>query len=148
MPDTLVNTNPQLTPDERREILVSARTIAVVGLSDNPWKPSYGVSEYMQDAGYEIIPVNPNRLGKLILGETVYGSLADIPKPVDIVNVFRPAQAAPKIAEQAVAIGAKVLWLQLGIANEEAARIAREGGLMVVMNRCISTDHGRLINSW
>jgi predicted CoA-binding protein len=135
------------SPEVRRHILATAKTIAVVGLSDNQWKPSYGVSEYMQDAGYEIIPVNPNRLGKLILGEPVYATLADIPKPIDVVNVFRPAQVTPKIAEQAVAIGAKVLWLQLGIANDEAARIALEGGLTVVMNRCISTDHGRLFNS-
>jgi predicted CoA-binding protein len=147
MSNTLRNASSELTPEERLEILESARTIAVVGLSDNQWKPSYGVAEYMQDAGYEIIPVNPNRLGKLILGQRVYATLADIPKPVDIVNVFRPAQVTPKIAEQAVAIGAKVLWLQLGIANDEAARIALEGGLTVVMNRCISTDHGRLFNS-
>jgi predicted CoA-binding protein len=80
----------------------------------------------------------------LILGQKVYESLADIPKPVDIVNVFRPAQVTPAIAQQAVAIGANVLWLQLGIANEEAARIAHDGGLAVVMDRCISTEHGRL----
>lgn len=145
MTDTPVNARAELTAEVRREILESARTIAVVGLSDSQWKPSYGVSEYMRDAGYEIIPVNPNRLGKRILGEPVYETLADIPKPVDIVNVFRPSQVTPKIAEQAVAIGAKVLWLQLGIENEEAARIARDGGLKVVMNRCISTDHGRLV---
>lgn len=134
-----------VSPDERKRILEEAKVIAVVGLSDNPWKPSYSVAEYLQDAGYEIIPVNPNRLGKQILGQTVYASLADIPKPVDIVNVFRPAQVTPEVARQAVDIGAKVLWLQLGIANEEAARIAREGGLTVVMDRCISTEHGRLL---
>jgi len=133
------------TPEERKRILEEAKVIAVVGLSDNPWRPSHSVSEYMQDAGYEIIPVNPNRVGKQILGQTVYASLADIPEPVDIVNVFRPAQVTPAIAEQAVAIGGKALWLQLGIANDDAARIAREGGLLVVMDRCISTDHGRLL---
>jgi predicted CoA-binding protein len=132
------------TASKRRDILESAKTIAVVGLSDDPRKPSYWVSEYMQAAGYEIIPVNPNRAGKLIHGQLVYEALADIPQPVDIVNVFRPAQVTPKIAEQAVAIGAKVLWLQLGIQNEEAARIARDGGLTVVMNRCISSEHRRL----
>ncbi len=132
------------TAEERKRILEDARVIAVVGLSDNPWKPSYSVSEYMQDAGYEVIPVNPNHVGKQILGQAVYASLADIPKPLDIVNVFRQAQVTPEIAEQAVSIGAKVLWLQLGIANEVAGRIAREGGLTVVMNRCISTEHGRL----
>jgi predicted CoA-binding protein len=133
------------TPEERKRILEAAKVIAVVGLSDNPWRPSHSVSEYMQDAGYRIIPVNPNRVGKTILGEPVYASLADIPEPVDIVDVFRPAQVTPKIAAEAVAIRAKALWLQLGIANEEAARIAREGGLAVVMDRCISTEHSRLI---
>jgi predicted CoA-binding protein len=132
------------TASKRRDILESAKTIAVVGLSDDPRKPSYWVSEYMQAAGYEIIPVNPNRVGKLIHGQLVYEALADIPQPVDIVNVFRPAQVTPKIAEQAVAIGAKVLWLQLGIQNEEAARIATAGGLTVVMYRCISAEHRRL----
>jgi len=132
-------------PDERKRILEEAKVIAVVGLSDNPWRPGHSVSEYMQDAGYEVIPVNPNRVGKTILGQQVYASLLDIPKRVDIVNVFRPEQVTPPIAEQAVAIDAKVLWLQLGIANDEAARIATEGGLAVVMNRCISTEHGRLV---
>jgi predicted CoA-binding protein len=141
----LVERDQVAGPDERKRILVEAKVIAVVGLSDNPWRPSHSVSEYMQDAGYEIIPVNPNRVGQTILGQQVYASLLDIPKPVDIVNVFRPAQVTPPIAEQAVAIGAKALWLQLGIANDEAARIASEGGLAVVMNRCISTEHGRLI---
>jgi predicted CoA-binding protein len=145
MSNAVETRNTEVSPEERKKILETAKVIAVVGLSDNPWRPSHSVSEYMQDAGYEIIPVNPNRLGKQILGQTVYASLADIPKPVDIVNVFRPAQVTPKIAEQAVAIGAKVLWLQLGIANEEAARIAREGGVTVVMDRCISTEHGRLL---
>ena len=135
----------ETSSESRKNILENARVIAVVGLSDNPWRPSHSVSEYMQDAGYEVIPVNPNRVGKQILGQAVYASLADIPKPVDIVNVFRPAQVTPAIAEQAVAIGAKALWLQLGIANDEAARIASEGGLAVVMDRCISTEHGRLL---
>jgi predicted CoA-binding protein len=145
MQNTIESEKLIANPEERRRILDEAKVIAVVGLSDNPWRPSHSVSEYMQDAGYEIIPVNPNHVGKQILGETVFTSLADIPKPVDIVNVFRPAQVTPAIAEQAVAIGAKALWLQLGIANEEAARIAREGGLAVVMDRCISSDHGRLL---
>lgn len=134
-----------LTPGERKRILEENHVIAVVGLSDNVWKPSHGVSEYMQDAGYDIIPVNPNRVGKTILGEPVVESLAAIDRPVDIVNVFRPAQVTPRIASEAVAIGAKVLWLQLGIANEEAARIARDGGLTVVMDRCIATEHERLL---
>lgn len=131
--------------DVRRHVLLASRTLAVVGLSDDARKPSYWVSEYMQRASYEIIPVNPNRAGKLIHGQLVFPSLAEIPTPVDIVNVFRPAQVTPAIAEQAVAIGAKVLWLQLGIENLEAARIASEGGLTVVMNRCIKTEHRRLL---
>ena len=145
MPTTAETTDILVGPEERKRILEEAKVIAVVGLSDNPWRPSHSVSEYLQDAGYEIIPVNPNRIGKSILGEPVYASLLDIPQPVDIVNVFRPAQVTPPIAEQAVAIGAKALWLQLGIANDEAARIASEGGLSVVMNRCISTEHSRLV---
>ncbi len=141
--------NPGLlaTAEERKAILTEFRVIAVVGLSDSPWKPSQSVAEYMQDAGYRIVPVNPNRVGKSILGETVYESLADIPFPVEIVDVFRPAQVTPKIAEQAVAIGAKVLWLQQGIQNDEAARIARAGGLIVVMDRCIATEHARMVGS-
>jgi predicted CoA-binding protein len=135
-----------LTPDERRRILESFRGIAVVGLSDNRWKPSYGVAEYLQEAGYQIIPVNPNHAGKSILGEEVYASLAGIPKPVDIVNVFRRAEFTPEVARQAVANGAKVLWLQLGIVNEEAARIARESGLTVVMDRCLATEHERFFS--
>jgi predicted CoA-binding protein len=145
MPDAVIAPNPHLTPEERKSILETSRVIAVVGLSANVWKPSYGVAEYLQDAGYEIIPVNPNRVGEQILGEPVYATLADVPKPVDIVNVFRPAQFTRPIAEQAVAIGAKVLWLQLGITNDEAARIARDGGLTVVMDRCLATEHGRLM---
>lgn len=138
-----MTTNPQLTADERKHILETYRTIAVVGLSDNKWKPSYGAAEYLRDAGYEIIPVNPNHAGGTILGEPVYAALADIPKPVEIVNVFRRPEFTPDVARQAVAIGAEVLWLQLGIVNEEAARIAREGGLTIVMDRCLATEHER-----
>jgi len=143
----LTDISTNITDVEKRELLFRYRVIAVVGLSDSPWKPSQGVAEYMQDAGYRIVPVNPNRIGKTILGEMVYETLADIPFPVEIVDVFRPALVTPKIAEQAVAMGAKVLWLQQGIINEEAARIARDGGLIVVMDRCIATDHARVIGS-
>jgi predicted CoA-binding protein len=136
----------ETTFEQRKNLLQSAKTIAVVGLSDDPRKPSHWVAEYMQNAGYEIIPVNPNRVGKVIHGQIVVATLADIDGPVDIVNVFRPAQVTPKIAAQAVAIGAQVLWLQLGIANDEAACIAHEGGLAVIMNRCISSEHRRLLS--
>lgn len=133
-----------LTDEERRQLLREAKVIAIVGLSDSPWKPSQGVAAYLQRKDYRIIPVNPNRVGKAILGEPVVATLADIAEPVDIVDVFRPAQVTPKIAREAVAIGAKALWLQLGIANDEAAAIATAGGLPVVMDRCIATEVARL----
>ncbi len=123
------------------EILDSAKTIAVVGLSSDESKPSYGVSEYMQRKGYRIIPVNPKETE--VLGEKAYARLEDIPEPVDIVNVFRRPLQTPEVAQSAVAIGAKSLWLQLGIENDEAKRIAEEGGLDVVMDRCILIEHRR-----
>ncbi len=130
-------------PDERRRILTEARTIAVVGLSANRWRPSFGAAEYLQDAGYRIIPVNPNHAGASILDEPVVASLDDIAEPVDIVDVFRRPEFTPEIAEAAVRNGAHVLWLQLGVVNEGAARIAQPGGLTVVMDRCLATDHER-----
>lgn len=116
------------------EILASARTIAVVGLSRDPAKASHGVAAVLQAHGFRIIPVHPSATE--LLGEKVYRSLADIPEPVDLVDVFRPAPEAAGIAEQAVAIGAKALWLQQGIVSPEARRIATEGGLEYVENRC------------
>jgi len=118
-----------------KQILEAADRIAVVGLSDNPERVSHMVAKAMQDRGYRIIPVNPNATE--ILGETCYPSLADIPEPVDIVNVFRRSDRVVPIAKEAVEIGAKVFWLQQGIINEEAADIAREGGLVVIMDLCI-----------
>lgn len=118
--------------------LENAGNIAVVGLSDKPERTSYMVAKAMQDRGYRIIPVNPN--AEEILGETCYPNLSAIPEPVDIVNVFRRSDQVVPIAEEAVKIGAKVFWLQLGIINEEAARIASEGGLHVVMDRCIKVE--------
>jgi predicted CoA-binding protein len=129
--------------DEIREILRGAQTIAVVGLSDDPMKTSYGVSEAMQSKGYTIIPVNPN--ATTILGEKCYASLQDVPVPIDIVNVFRRPEHTPQVAKDAVAVGAKVLWLQLGIANEEAASIATEGGLTIIMDRCIKVEDSILL---
>jgi hypothetical protein len=123
------------------EILNAAKTIAVVGLSSDPMKPSYGVSEYMQRRGYRIIPVNPKETE--VLGEKAYARLEDIPEPVDIVNVFRRPAQTPEVAASAVAIGAKALWLQSEIENEEARQIAEAGGLDVVMDRCILTEHRR-----
>jgi predicted CoA-binding protein len=123
-----------------RELLLSARRIAVVGLSSNPDRPSFGVARRMQSAGYEIVPVNPNE--RVVLGCRAYASLDEIEGPVDIVDVFRRAEHTPAIAEAAVRIGAKALWLQSGIVNEEAARIA--SGLIVVMDECLAVAHSRL----
>jgi predicted CoA-binding protein len=122
-----------------KRILEEAGNIAVVGLSDKPERTSHMVAAAMQKRGYRIIPVNPNVKGT-ILGETCYPSLKDIPEPVDIVNVFRRSEETPPIAREAVEIGARVLWLQQGIVNEEAAAIAAEGGLAVIMDRCIKVE--------
>jgi predicted CoA-binding protein len=128
---------------ERLRILTENRSLAMVGLSADPMRPSHFAAIYMQSEGYDIIPVNPRYAGETILGQTVYGSLAEIPRQVEIVDVFRRADEAPAIARDAVAIGARVLWLQLGIVNDEAARIARESGLEVVMDRCVKIEHAR-----
>jgi uncharacterized protein len=127
-----------------RSILSQARTIAVVGLSSKPHRDSHGVARYLQRRGYKVVPVNPNETE--VLGETAYPSLLDVPTDVaiDIVDVFRKAEETPPVAEQAVSIGARVLWLQEGIVSDEARRIAEEGGLTVVMDLCIRTTRARL----
>lgn len=129
---------------ELRAILGDARTIAVVGLSSNPLKDSFEISEWLQGKGYRIVPVNPNETE--VLGETAYPSLLDVPKdvPIDVVDVFRRGSEAPAVAEQAVSVGAKVLWLQDGIVNDDARRIAEEGGLTVIMGLCIRRTGRRL----
>lgn len=124
-------------------ILRSSRTIAVVGLSSKRMRPSYGVSEYMQSQGYKIIPVNP--VETEILGEKVYATLDDVPDKVDIVNIFRAPQHVPPIVDAAIRIGAKAVWMQEGVVNEEAAQKARAAGLEVVMDRCILKEHRRLL---
>ena len=129
--------------EQIKSVLENAGNIAVVGLSDDPSKTSHQVAAAMQAKGYRIIPVNPN--AESVLGEKSYASLKDIPEPVDIVNVFRRPEHTPAIAEEAVAIGAKVLWLQLGIVNEEAAEIASKGGLLVIMDRCIKVEDSILL---
>lgn len=131
------------TREQIKGILEKSTTVAVVGLSDKPDRVSYMVSEAMQAKGYTIIPVNPN--ADTILGQKSYASLKDIPVPVDIVNVFRRSEHTPPVAEEAVAIGANTLWLQLGIANEEAAAIASAGGLEVIMDRCIKVEDSILL---
>jgi O-acetylhomoserine (thiol)-lyase len=127
-----------------RAILERVKTIAMVGASSNWNRPSYFVMKYLQGKGYRVIPVNPANAGQQLLGENVYASLRDIEEPVDMVDVFRPAREAPGIAEDAVAIGAKVLWMQLGIRHDEAAALAERAGLEVIMNRCPKIEFGRL----
>jgi uncharacterized protein len=137
--ETYVPSDPEL-----RSILGDARTIAVVGLSSNPERASYEVAEYLQSKGYRIVPVNPNETE--VLGERAYPTLADIPSEIeiDVVDVFRRAEQTPPIAEEAVARGAKVLWLQEGIANDDARRIGEAGGLSVVMGVCMRKQSQRL----
>jgi predicted CoA-binding protein len=125
-----------------RRILRESKTVAVVGLSADWFRPSYFAAKYMQEHGYRVIPVNPKY--PEILGEKCYKSLGDIPEKVDLVDVFRKTQDVMPIAEEAIAIGAKVLWQQLGVKNEAAAEKARSAGLLAVMDRCVKIEHGRL----
>jgi len=124
------------------EILRSFRTIAVVGLSGKRYRPSYGVAEYLQRAGYRIVPVNPHE--SLVLGEKCYPDLDSVPDGIDIVDIFRRSEFVPEIVEAAIRKGVKVIWMQEGVADEEAARRARAAGRTVVMDRCILKDHRRL----
>src|SRR6266446_6191982 len=127
--------------DPITKILGESKTIAVVGLSSNPMRPSHGVTEYMQGVGYRIIPVNPNETE--VLGEKSYARLEDVPEKIDIVNVFRRAEEVPPVVESAIRIGAKVVWMQSGIANEEAAEKARAAGVTVIEDACILVEHRR-----
>jgi predicted CoA-binding protein len=128
--------------DRLREILTEANTIAMVGASSNPERPSHGVMRKLLSAGYRVIPVNPNETE--VMGQKAYATLSEVPVKVDIVDVFRRAEATPPFADEAVKIGAKVFWLQHGIVNEEAAAKASAGGLIVVMDRCIAVAHSLL----
>jgi uncharacterized protein len=125
--------------DPVTEILKRGRTIAVVGLSSKPYRPSRGVAEYMQSAGYRIIPVNPHETE--VLGEKAYARLEDVPVPVDIVNIFRRPEFVPEIVRSAIAIGARSVWMQEGVVNHVAAEAARQAGLHVVMDACIMKEH-------
>lgn len=127
-----------------RGILEGCRTFAFVGASANVSRPSYFAMKYLMAKGYRIIPVNPGHAGKEILGQRVYASLSEIEEPVDVVDIFRASEAAPAIAREAIAIGAKVVWMQLGVRNDEAAKLAEDAGLKVVMNRCPKIEYGRL----
>jgi predicted CoA-binding protein len=136
----MAHANP--SDDDLRRLLTDATTIAMVGASSNPDKASHGIMQKLQTVGYRVIPVNPGETE--ILGEHSYPSLLDIPEPVDIVDDFRRAEDTPAIADEAVTIGAKALWLPTGIVNEEAAARAEAGGLKVVMDACIGATHSLL----
>ena len=127
-----------------RGILQRVKTIAMVGASSNWNRPSYFVMKYLQSKGFRVIPVNPGTAGQTLLGETIYAKLTDIPDPVDMVDVFRAADALPGIVDEAIAIGAKVLWLQLGVVNDDARAMAEKAGLTVIMDRCVKIEHARL----
>ena len=124
------------------KLLLSSKVIAVVGLSSRRSRPSYGVSEYMQGQGYRIIPVNPGETE--VLGEKAFATLDEVPRPVDIVDIFRKSESVPEIVEAAIRIGARGVWMQEGVVNEEAAAKARAAGLEVVMDRCILKEHRKL----
>jgi len=123
------------------DILTKYKTIAVVGLSSNPMRPSYGVTEYMQSSGYHIIPVNPNETD--VLGEPSYANLEEVPQKIEIVDIFRRPEEVPPVVDAAIRVGAKVIWMQQGIANEPAAEKARAAGITVVMDACILIEHKR-----
>lgn len=127
-----------------RSILRKVNVIAMVGASANWNRPSYFAMKYLQQKGYRVIPVNPKEAGKEILGEKAYATLAEIPVKVDMVDCFRNADAIPPIAAEAIKIGAKVLWMQLGVRNDDAAKTAEAAGVQVVMNRCPKIEYGRL----
>ncbi len=127
-----------------RRILQENRVIAVVGLSADWFRPSYFAAKYMQQHGYRVIPVNPRYAGQTLLGETCYASLKDIPDKVDLVDVFRRSEDVMPIAKDTIAIGARVLWQQIGVKNEAAAEAARKAGLDAVMDRCVKIEHARL----
>ncbi len=131
----------QASAAEITEILHNYRVVAVVGLSADPSRPSYRVAQYLQEHGFRIVPVNPGC--QEILGERCYAALQDIPFPVAIVDIFRNVKAIPEIVAEAIAVGAKVVWMQLGLEEPESARKAKQAGLQVVMDRCLKIEHGQ-----
>ena len=143
MTDSSFDLSPYQDTQVIQRVLHTAKTIAIVGLSSNQLRASNFVGYYLKRHGYRVIPVNPRE--SEILGQTCYPSLLDIPEPVDVVDVFRAPSAVPEIAADAVAIGAGTLWCQLGVVNLEGARIAEEGGLTVIMDRCVKFEHARYV---
>jgi len=136
--------------DYIRDILQSVRTIALVGASGNDVRPSYFVLKYLLDKGYDVIPVNPGLAGQELLGQTVYGSLKDIPKPIDMVDIFRNSDVAGRVTDEALSLEPKpkVIWMQLSVRDDEAAARAEAAGLKVVMNRCPKMEYGKLSGEW
>ena len=135
---------PLTRAEDIAELLKNARNIAMVGASDRPDRPSYGVTKFLQSHGYRVFPVNPQITGEHVHGEYVWRELSQIGEPIDLVDIFRRPQAAGDAVDQAIAVGAKAVWLQLGIVNEEAAQRAEQAGLQVVMDRCIKIEIMRL----
>jgi predicted CoA-binding protein len=133
-----------MSENDIRNLLRETRTVAVVGMSDDPQRDSNGVARFLKRNGYTIIPVNPNLHG-LVIDERPYASLRDIPQQVDVVVIFRRSEFVPEIVEDAIAIGARAVWMQLGVINEAAATRAKEAGLMVAMDRCMAIEHRRLM---
>ena len=129
-----------MTEQQIKSILQQVKHIALVGASDKPHRASYGVMAYLLKQGYQVTPVSPKLAGQDLLGQKVYATLAEIPHPIDMVDVFRNSEAAYGVAEEAIAVNAKVLWLQLGVINEQAEKLATEAGLQVVMDRCPKID--------
>jgi predicted CoA-binding protein len=129
------------TAQQHQRILREYKRIAIVGLSPNPNRPSFFAAKYLKAAGYEIFPVNPG--AREILGRRCYATLSELPRPIEIVDIFRDSSAVPAIVEEAIAVGAKVIWMQLGVIHEEAAARALDAGLEVVMDRCIKIEHAR-----
>ena len=135
---------PLTSPDEIADLLSNARTIALVGASDSPDRPSFGVMKFLQDQGYRVIPVNPRITGEHVHGEYVWRELAQIGEPIDIVDIFRKSEAVGPVVDEAIAIGAKAVWMQLGVEDAAAAARAEAAGLKVVMNRCPKIEFARL----
>jgi predicted CoA-binding protein len=137
-------------PDYIRGILQSVKTIALVGASSNEVRPSYFVMKYLLDKGYDVIPVNPGLAGQTLLGQTVYAALKDIPKPVDMVDIFRNSEAAGPITDEALLLSPrpKVIWMQLSVRNDDAASRAEAEGVQVVMDRCPKMEYGKLSGEW